>query len=157
MSNTGGDPAGPNDGPAEDQDQPSEEGFSPWDGLDMSGLTGSGPGLTGSGSGLGGDSAQMGDMSGMLAQVQQMQQQLMQAQEALAEAQFSGSAGGDLVEATVSGTGELLSVSIKPAACDPEDTETLSDLVVAAVRAATDRQREEAAAKLGPMAGGLGL
>ncbi len=149
VSNTGGDPADPTNGSADDQEQSGEE-FSPWDGLDLSGLTGSGPEP-------GADSAQLGDMSGMLAQVQQMQQQLMQAQEALAEAQFSGSAGGDLVEATVSGTGDLLSLSIKPAACDPDDTDTLSDLVVAAVRAATDRQREEAAAKLGPMAGGLGL
>lgn len=96
-------------------------------------------------------------MSGMLEQVQQMQQQLEQAQEALSEEEFSGSAGGDLVQASVSGAGELLSLSIDPAACDPSDTDTLSDMVVAAVRAAMDRQQEEAAAKLGPMAGGLGL
>jgi DNA-binding YbaB/EbfC family protein len=97
------------------------------------------------------------DLSGMLAQAQAMQQQLMQAQEELAEAVFEGTSGGDLVAAKVSGTGELLELTIKPEAADPEDTETLADLVLAAVRAATDRQRQAAADKLGPMAGGLGL
>lgn len=97
------------------------------------------------------------DLSGMLAQAQAMQQQLMQAQEELAATSFVGTAGGDLVTATVSGTGELLELAIKPEACDPEDTETLADLVVAAVRAATDEQQQAASAKLGPMAGGLGL
>lgn len=147
VSNTPGDPTDPTEG-AGDQDQQSGDGSSPWGGLDLSGL---------GGLGSGDDTGGMGDMSGMLAQVQQMQQQLMQAQEALAEAEFSGSAGGDLVEATVSGTGELTSLEIKPAACDPNDTETLSDLIVAAIRSAMERQRAEAAAKLGPMAGGLGL
>ncbi|MBO0810681.1 MAG: YbaB/EbfC family nucleoid-associated protein [Microlunatus sp.] len=97
------------------------------------------------------------DLSGMLAQAQAMQQQLMQAQEELASATFEGSSGGDLVTAKVSGTGELVDLTIKPEAADPEDTETLADLVLAAVRAATDQQRQAAAAKLGPMAGGLGL
>lgn len=151
VPNTPGDSTDPQETPGDDQDQQPGEESSPWGGLDLSGLAGSA-------SGIGDDDAGgLGDMSGMLAQVQQMQQQLVQAQEALSAAEFSGSAGGDLVQATVSGTGELLSLSIKPAACDPADTDTLSDLVVAAIRAAMDRQREEAAAKLGPMAGGLGL
>lgn len=148
--NTPGDPTGPVEGSGENHDQQSEEESSPWGGLDLSGLGGSVPGL-------GGDAGGLGDMSGMLEQVQEMQQQLMQAQESLSGEEFSGSAGGDLVQATVSGTGDLLSLSIDPKACDPADTDTLSDMVVAAVRAAMDRQREEAAAKLGPMAGGLGL
>ena len=97
------------------------------------------------------------DFSGMLAQAQAMQEQLMNAQEELAAASFEGTAGGDLVTARVSGTGELLGLTIKPEACDPEDTETLADLVLAAVRAATDQQRQAAAERLGPLAGGLGL
>lgn len=96
------------------------------------------------------------DLGGMLAQAQAMQEQLMQAQEELAATTFEGRSGGDLVVATVSGAGELLELTIKPEACDPDDTETLSDLVVAAVRAATEEQQQAAAAKLGPMAGGLG-
>jgi len=113
------------------------------------------PGLPDLGALTGGEGGM--DLSGMLAQAQAMQSQLMQAQEELAAAVFEGSAGGDLVEAKVSGTGELLALTIKPEAADPQDTETLADLVLAAVRAATAQQQAAAAAKLGPMAGGLGL
>ena len=97
-----------------------------------------------------------GDMSGLLAQAQAMQQQLMDAQRELAEATVEGSAGGDVVTATVSGAGELLGLVIKPEAVDPEDTETLADLVLAAVRDATGKSQALAAAKLGPLAGGMG-
>ena len=97
-----------------------------------------------------------GDMSGLLAQAQAMQQQLLDAQRELAEATVEGSAGGDLVIATVSGAGELLGLVIKPEAVDPEDTETLADLVLAAVRDATGKSQALAAAKLGPLTGGMG-
>ena len=97
-----------------------------------------------------------GDMSGLLAQAQAMQQQLLTAQQELAETEVEGSAGGDLVRATITGAGELLGLQIKPEAVDPEDTETLADLIVAAVRDATSKSQALAAAKLGPLAGGLG-
>jgi DNA-binding YbaB/EbfC family protein len=97
-----------------------------------------------------------GDMSGFLAQAQAMQQQLLTAQQELAETEVQGSAGGDLVTATITGAGELIGLTIKPEAVDPDDTETLADLVVAAVRDATTRSQALAAAKLGPLAGGLG-
>ena len=98
-----------------------------------------------------------GDMSGLLAQAQAMQEQFLNAQEELAEMQIEGCAGGDLVTATVTGSGELLGLVIKPEAVDPSDTETLADLVVAAVRDATNKAQAVAASKLGPLAGGLGM
>ncbi len=97
-----------------------------------------------------------GDMSGFLAQAQAMQQQLLQAQQELAETEVTGTSGGDLVEATVKGTGELVGLVIKPEAVDPEDTETLADLVLAAVQDANNKVQAVTAAKLGPLAGGLG-
>ncbi|MGI3784253.1 MAG: YbaB/EbfC family nucleoid-associated protein [Janthinobacterium lividum] len=97
-----------------------------------------------------------GDMSGLLAQAQAMQAQLMAAQQELADATVEGTAGGDVVTATVTGAGELVGLVIKPEAVDPEDTETLADLVLAAVRDANTRAQALAAAKLGPLAGGLG-
>ncbi|MBA3528983.1 MAG: YbaB/EbfC family nucleoid-associated protein [Propionibacteriaceae bacterium] len=97
-----------------------------------------------------------GDMSGLLAQAQAMQQQLLTAQQELAETEIEGSAGGDLVTATITGAGELIALQIKPEAVDPDDTETLADLVVAAVRDATNKSQALAAAKLGPLTGGLG-
>lgn len=77
------------------------------------------------------------DMNALLQQAQVMQQQLQQAQEDLADRRVTGSAGGDMVTVTMTGAGELLEVRIRPEACDPDDTETLGDLVVAAVRDAS--------------------
>ncbi len=96
-------------------------------------------------------------MSGFLAQAQAMQQQLMQAQQELADTEVEGTAGGGLVTATTNGSGELLRLEIKPEACDPDDTESLADLVVAAVRDAGSKTQALAAAKLGPVAGGMNL
>jgi nucleoid-associated protein EbfC len=97
-----------------------------------------------------------GDMSAFLAQAQAMQEQLMNAQEELAATFVEGSAGGGLVTATVTGSGELVGLVIKPEAVDPEDTETLADLIVAAVRDANHQAQALAASRLGPLAGGLG-
>ncbi len=91
------------------------------------------------------------DLQGLLAQAQAMQDQLEQAQAALASRTVKGSAGGDLVEATLTGTGELVGLVIKPEACDPEDTETLADLIVAAVRDANVQAMALAQATMPPM------
>ncbi|AHH93615.1 hypothetical protein GCM10010174_30420 [Kutzneria viridogrisea] len=96
------------------------------------------------------------NMQQILQQAQQMQQQLMTAQQELADAEVTGTAGGGLVTATVSGAGELKSLDIDPKVVDPEDTETLADLVVAAVRDANNNAQQLAAQKMGPLAGGLG-
>jgi nucleoid-associated protein EbfC len=96
------------------------------------------------------------DMAQLLKQAQQMQQQLVAAQEELARAEVTGTAGGGLVSATMTGDGELTALTIAPEAVDPEDLETLQDLVVAAVRDAKRAADELAANTMGPLAGGLG-
>jgi hypothetical protein len=96
------------------------------------------------------------DMSNLLAQAQAMQSQLMEAQANLESQEVEGTAGGGLVTALVSGTGELLSLTISRQAVDPDDTETLADLIVAAVRDASENAKEVAAEAMGPLAGGLG-
>ncbi|MFC5908119.1 YbaB/EbfC family nucleoid-associated protein [Streptacidiphilus monticola] len=96
------------------------------------------------------------DMQALLQQAQQMQEQLQRTQAELAAATVEGTAGGGLVKATVSGAGELKALVIAPEAVDPDDTETLADLVVAAVRDATDAAQRLAAERLGPLAQGLG-
>ena len=95
-------------------------------------------------------------MSQLLEQAQRMQQQLTAAQEQLAREEVSGSAGGGLVTATMTGSGELTAVTISPEAVDPDDLETLQDLVVAAVRDASRAAAELTASRMGPLAGGLG-
>jgi DNA-binding YbaB/EbfC family protein len=98
----------------------------------------------------------MPDMQALMQQAQQMQEQLLAAQEELADAEVTGSAGGGLVTATVSGSGELRKLDLDRTVVDPDDTETLSDLIVAAVRDANHNASGLAEEKLGPLAGGLG-
>jgi DNA-binding protein YbaB len=83
------------------------------------------------------------DMNALLQQAQQMQQQLMDAQ-------------AELADTTVNGTGDLVGVQIKKGSFDPDDTEDLSDLIIAAYRDAKAQADALASQKLGPMAGGLG-
>ncbi|WP_328537568.1 YbaB/EbfC family nucleoid-associated protein [Streptomyces sp. NBC_00344] len=96
------------------------------------------------------------DMQQLLQQAQKMQQDLAQAQEELARTEVDGQAGGGLVKATVTGSGELRGLAIDPKAVDPEDTETLADLIVAAVHAANENASVLQQQKLGPLAQGLG-
>jgi DNA-binding YbaB/EbfC family protein len=96
------------------------------------------------------------NMQQLMKQAQQMQQQLMAAQEELAESEVEGSAGGGMVRALMTGSGELLSVQIDRQAVDPDDVETLQDLIVAAVRDAARAAAELAQQKMGPVTGGLG-
>ncbi len=96
------------------------------------------------------------DMQQLMKQAQKMQQQLMQAQQELAEKEVTGSAGGGLVTATVTGSGEVLSVKIDPKAVDPDDVESLEDLVVAAIRDAAANAQQLQETTMGPLAGGLG-
>jgi DNA-binding YbaB/EbfC family protein len=96
------------------------------------------------------------NMQQLMKQAQKMQQQLMAAQEELAQAEVEGTAGGGMVKATVTGAGELVSLTIDPSVVDPEDVETLTDLVVAAVRDASRAAQELTAEKMGPLSGGLG-
>ncbi len=95
-------------------------------------------------------------MQQLMKQAQKMQQQLMEAQQQLAETEVSGSAGGGLVTATVTGSGDVVSVKIDPKAVDPDDVESLEDLVVAAIRDASTNAQELQSEKMGPLAGGMG-
>ena len=96
------------------------------------------------------------DMQQLLQQAQKMQQDLATAQQELADSTAEGSAGGGLVKATVNGSGELQDLKIDPKAVDPEDTETLADLVLAAVRDAAGAAQSLQQEKLGPLAQGMG-
>lgn len=96
------------------------------------------------------------NMQQIFQQAQKMQQDLARAQQELAATEVEGQAGGGLVRATVTGSGELRALVIDPKAVDPEDTETLADLVVAAVKAANDNAQQLQQTKLGPLAQGLG-
>jgi DNA-binding YbaB/EbfC family protein len=95
-------------------------------------------------------------MSALLAQAQQMQQQLMEAQQQLADAEVQGQAGGGLVRVTVKGSGEVVAVAIDPKVVDPDDIETLQDLIVGALADASGQVNAMAQQRLGSVAGGMG-
>jgi DNA-binding YbaB/EbfC family protein len=97
----------------------------------------------------------MPDMAALLAAAAQMQEQILAAQDELACVQVRGSAGGGLVSATVTATGELVGLEISPTALDPEDTEMLADLVLAAVRDANRAAAAVTAATMGPFTTGM--
>ena len=100
-----------------------------------------------------------GNMQQLMRQAQKMQEKLTQAQEELDQREYEASAGGGVVTCKVSGKKELLSLTIKPEAVDPDDVEMLQDLVMAAVNEAirvADKDREEAMNGLAPAGmGGL--
>lgn len=96
------------------------------------------------------------NMQQLLQQAQEMQQQLARTQEELAATLVEGSSGGGLVRATVTGSGELQGLVIDPKTVDPDDTETLADMVLAAVRDANRAAKELQEQKLGPLTEGLG-
>ena len=95
-------------------------------------------------------------MSALLAQAQQMQQKLLEAQQQLANAEVHGQAGGGLVKVVVKGSGEVVGVEIDPKVVDPADIETLQDLIVGAMRDASQQVTKMAQERLGALAGGLG-
>ena len=109
--------------------------------------------MTARGGGFGGPP----NMQQLMKQAQKMQQQLEAAQAELAVTEVTGSAGGGLVTATLLGSGELTALTIDPEAVDPDDVETLQDLIVAAVRDASRAAADLAAEKMGPVTGGSGL
>jgi DNA-binding YbaB/EbfC family protein len=96
------------------------------------------------------------NMQQLMQQAQKMQRQLAAAQEELAATSVEGTAGGGLVRATLTGAGELTALAIDPKAVDPDDLETLQDLVVAAVRDGKRVADELAAETMGPLTGGMG-
>jgi hypothetical protein len=95
-------------------------------------------------------------MQQLMKQAQKMQQQLAAAQEQIAAQAVEGSAGGGLVRATMTGAGDLTGIQIEPSVVDPDDIETLQDLVVAAVHDAKRVADDLAAQTMGPLAGGMG-
>ncbi|MBA2372033.1 MAG: YbaB/EbfC family nucleoid-associated protein [Candidatus Limnocylindria bacterium] len=94
----------------------------------------------------------MGDLQRM---AREMQANMERAQLELAEATVEGKAGGGAVTVVMTGTQELRSVTIAKDAVDPDDVETLQDLVLAALNDALAKSKDLAAQRLGGVTGGL--
>ena len=96
-------------------------------------------------------------MQQLARQAQKLQQQMTKMQEELDEREFEAASGGGMVTAKVNGKRELLSISIKPEAVDPEDVEMLEDLVMAAVNEALRTAAETVEREMGKLTGGMNM
>lgn len=98
-----------------------------------------------------------GNMQQLMRQAQKMQQDILKAQEELAETEVVATAGGGMVEVTMTCDKKLVSLKIKPEAVDPDDVEMLEDLIIAAVNEAITTAEKTSEEKIGPLSGGMGL
>ncbi|MDR3588463.1 MAG: YbaB/EbfC family nucleoid-associated protein [Negativicutes bacterium] len=99
----------------------------------------------------------MGNMGNMMKKVQKLQEDMAKLQEELKARTLDATAGGGVVKVVINGEKQLLSVKIDPAAVDPEDTEMLEDLILAAVNEAIKKVDDMMAQEMGKLTGGLKL
>ncbi|AQQ51696.1 YbaB/EbfC family nucleoid-associated protein [Planococcus lenghuensis] len=98
-----------------------------------------------------------GNMQGMMKQMQKMQKQMAEAQEELGTKEFEGTAGGGMVKVTVSGHKQVLDIKLDPEVVDPDDVETLQDVLVVAVNDAFKKADDHVNATMGQFTKGLNL
>ncbi|SHF11355.1 YbaB/EbfC family nucleoid-associated protein [Desulforamulus putei] len=98
-----------------------------------------------------------GNMNKMMKQVQKMQQEMAKMQEELGNRTVEATAGGGVVKVVASGRQEIVSITIKPEAVDPDDVEMLQDLLLAAVNDALRQSQEMVAKEMSKLTGGLNI
>lgn len=97
------------------------------------------------------------NMNQMMKQMQKLQRDMEKMQDSLNEQEIESSVGGGVVKAVVNGQKQLLDIVIDPVAVDPEDVETLQDLVIAAVNQAMEKADKNAEKEMGKLTGGMNL
>lgn len=97
------------------------------------------------------------NMNAMIKQAQKMQEDMETLQAELDEREYDISAGGGVVNVKINGKKEILSIDIKPEIVDPDDIETLSDILVAAVNEAIKRVEETNNAEMSKITGGMSV
>ena len=97
----------------------------------------------------------MNNMQGMLKKVQKMQADMAKLQEDLKTRTVEATAGGGVVTVVANGSKELVSVTVKPEAVDPDDVEMLQDLIVTAVNDALKKIDEMTETEMNKITGGM--
>ncbi len=97
------------------------------------------------------------NMNAMIRQAQKMQEDMAALQEDLDAREYDISAGGGVVGVKINGKKEILSIDIKPEIVDPDDIETLSDILVAAVNEAIKRVEDTNSAEMAKITGNMGV
>ncbi len=98
-----------------------------------------------------------GNMNNMMKQVQQMQEDMANLQADLETREYEVSAGGGMVTVKINGKREVLAIDIKPEIVDPDDIETLSDIITAAVNEAIKKVDATSEAEMGKITGALNM
>ena len=101
--------------------------------------------------------APQGGQAAMMQRLQDMQEQMQRTQEEVEATDFTASAGGGVVEATVTGAKVVKDLKIKPEAVDPEEVEMLQDLVIAAVNEALRKAEDAMIQGMEKAKGGLNI
>ena len=97
------------------------------------------------------------NMNAMIRQAQKMQEDMAALQEELDAREYDISAGGGVVGVKINGKKEILAIDIKPEIVDPDDIETLSDILVAAVNEAIKRVEDTNSAEMSKITGSMGM
>ena len=97
------------------------------------------------------------NQAAMMKQAQKMQQEMLRMQEEMENKTYSATAGGGMVTAEVNGKHQLVNLTIKEEAVDPDDVEMLQDMVMAAVNEAMRTAEADAANNMSRLTGGLNL
>ena len=97
------------------------------------------------------------NMSAMIRQAQKMQEDMAALQEELDAREYDVSAGGGVVGVKINGKKEILSIDIKPEIVDPDDIETLSDILVAAINEAIKRVEDTNSSEMSKITGSMGM
>ena len=97
------------------------------------------------------------NMSNVIKQAQKMQEEMEKVQEELEDKTVEATSGGGAVTVTVNGKKEIVSIKIQPEAVDPEDVETLEDLITVAVNDAVKQADEMMAEGMSAVTGGLNI
>ena len=97
------------------------------------------------------------NMNAMIKQAQKMQEDMEALQAELDEREYDISAGGGVVNVKINGKKEVLAIDIKPEIVDPDDIETLSDILVAAVNEAIKRVEETNSAEMSKITGNMSV
>ena len=97
------------------------------------------------------------NMNSMIKQAQKMQEEMERVQQETEEEQVEATSGGGAVKVVVNGKKELVSIKLDPDAVDPDDVETLEDLILAAVNEGVKKAEEIMSERMGAITGGLNI
>ena len=97
------------------------------------------------------------NMNSMIKQAQKMQEEMEKAQEEIKAKEYSTTVGGGVVEITMTGDKVLKSITLKPEIVDPEDIETLQDLIVSGVNEVLRQVETETESRMNAISGGLNI